>query len=158
MEALFALITLAALAGLAINWYGGYRFDNNPLPEAITLQIAEKERQIIALVRQRYAMEFDVPVVVSDKIDTRLYGLAAYAPDGRITVVLNKKRMKESLGYILDDVLPHEYAHALMFRLGNVGGDDGHNEQWQKICRALGGSRCDRFVNHGDVVMGKIAF
>ena len=158
MEMIFAIITVSALLMLLLNWYGSYRFDNNPLSEEITSRIAAKEQQIIALIRRHYGMHFDVPLIVSDKIDSRLYGLAAYNPGGKITIVLNKKRMKESLEYILDDVLPHEYAHALMFHFGNVSNDDGHSEQWQKICQTLEGSRCDRFVDRHDVVMGKIAF
>ena len=158
LELIFASVTLIAVAALLFNWYRGYRFDSNPLSPEIVARIESKERDVVALIRRHYGIDFDVPIVISEKINSRLYGLAAYEGRDKITIVLNKKRMKESLDYILDDVLPHEYAHALMFRLGYFSGDDGHSEQWQEICRKLEGARCDRFVNHQDIIMGKIAF
>lgn len=60
---------------------------------------------------------------------------------------------------MINDVLPHEYAHALMF-VKRVFTDEngGHSKQWQNICIALEGINCNRFVDHDDVIMGKSIF
>ena len=57
---------------------------------------------------------------------------------------------------MIKDVLPHEYAHALMFVLGdfsNING--GHSLKWEQICKKLNGLKCDRFVNNHDIIIGK---
>lgn len=56
-------------------------------------------------------------------------------------------------------VLPHEYAHALMFLNKNFADKkDGHTKEWQNICKLLNGLRCDRFVNNHDIIVGKTNF
>jgi len=60
---------------------------------------------------------------------------------------------------VIEDVLPHEYAHALMFYTNNFTKENaGHSILWQKYCKALNGLRCNRFVNHNDVIIGKTNF
>lgn len=159
LELLFAVVIVMALLWLAKSWYDTYRFDHNPLPEEKRAMITLKQQQVKARIKERYGFDFEVPVVISDKMPSNLYGLAAYDGRSTIKIFLNKKRMKESMEYIIEDVIPHEYAHALMFRIGSdVSHSDGHSVEWQNVCRELGGSRCDRYVNHQDVVMGKLPF
>ena len=63
------------------------------------------------------------------------------------------------IDYMIDDVLPHEYAHALMFVTGNFSNENGgHTLKWQNMCIALEGLKCDRFVDHNDIVIGKTDF
>ena len=60
---------------------------------------------------------------------------------------------------MINNVLPHEYAHALMFVFGNITNKNGgHTKQWQNICLSLEGKKCDRFVKHIDIMMGKLEF
>ncbi len=153
---IFGSITLVALMLLGYNFYRGYRFEHAPLDAATQRQINEKVAEVRMLMRQVYGEAPDFPLVISDTLPSRLYGLASLNPQGKIRVVLNKKRIRESLDYILDDVIPHEYAHAYMLYKGRVSHDDGHSEAWQQVCRNLGGSRCDRFVNHQDVILEKM--
>lgn len=156
---LFAAITVAALLLMARNFYLSHAFDTNALSSEIMHQIETKEREIIVKIREHYGIDFQVPLIISEKMPSRLYGMAVLDTKGAIRVYLNKKRMKESLKYILDDVMAHEYAHALMFSLGESRSrNDGHTKAWQEACLKLGGSRCDRFVNHQDVIYGKIGF
>lgn len=159
LQTFFLVIALIALLVIAKNWYDDYRFDHEPVSPEIQARIFAKEAEIIERIREHYGIDFRVPVIISDKIPGRLYGVATFDTSRDIRVFLNKKRMKESLEYMIDDVLPHEYAHALMFSLGSYRKNgDGHTDQWQDACRKLGGSRCDRYVNHDDVIMGKIPF
>ena len=155
----FLIVIFIAISVIAMNWYDDYRFEHNPVSESIKARIALKEEEIVGRIRHHYGIEFQAPIIITDKIPSRLYGLAAYDGQRDIRIFLNKKRMKESMDYIIADVLPHEYAHALMFRLGSYAtNSDGHSLAWQDACKKLGGSRCDRFVNHEDVIMGKIPF
>jgi len=158
LERFFLLMVVAALGYMAWNRYDDYRFKHGPLPEEIQLRIDAKEREIISKIRRYFNIEFDVPVIVSDRLPGRLYGVASYH-DGEIRVYLNKKVMKESLDYVIDDVLPHEYAHALMFHFGHFNeANGGHSKKWQHVCLTLGSSKCDRYVDTHDIIMGKLPF
>ena len=152
----FMIITLSSLVLLLFSWYNSYQFDSNPLSNDIKAKIDKKEKEIIALIGKHYGFYFNVPIIISDKLNSNLYGAAIYDDKHQIKIVLNKKRFKESLEYMIDDVLPHEYAHALMFKFGEFSKrNGGHTKRWQDACIRLGGSRCDRFVNHQDIIIGK---
>jgi len=88
---------------------------------------------------------------------SNLYGMASYDGDS-IKIYLNKKRLKESLDYVIEDVMPHEYAHAVVFYKKLNRGKNGHSLEWQKVCQKLEGIRCERFVKSHDIVMGKLKF
>ena len=100
-------------------------------------------------------MDLDVPVKISNKMDNKKFGLAYYY-NGSITIYLNKKHFYESENYMINDVLAHEYAHALMFAIGDFSDQNGgHSKKWQNICKNLGGLRCNRYVSHRDIIIGK---
>lgn len=149
-----AMITLALLY-LSYNYYQAYRFKVDPLSAEIQAKIDAKEHEIHERILRHYHIDFKVPLIVSDKLPSNLYGLAVLQPQGQIKIYINKKRIRESLHYILDDVIAHEYAHALMFYFGRK---EGHSKAWQETCLVLGGSRCDRFVNNKDIIYEKISF
>lgn len=157
LERIFLTITIISIAVLANNWYRSYRFDIDPIPETTQKQIIEKKYEIMQTMRDVYGLALDVPIIITDELGGRRYGVTSYNR-GKIVIYLNKKVMKESMDYILDDVIAHEYAHALMFKQGLFESDDGHSLRWQEVCRRLGGSRCDRYVDHDDVIMGKMPF
>lgn len=157
LKIMFALMLLGGSAVIGYTLYRNYQFDHNPLSKEMRHQIDLKEQEILRLIRVHYGIDFDVPVTVTDKMHSNLYGVAIHH-ENSIRIVLNKKRMKESFDYVLEDVLPHEYAHALMFYWGKRSAQDGHSREWQETCRNLGGARCDRFVNRNDILSGKIPF
>ena len=67
--------------------------------------------------------------------------------------------MQESMDYIIDSVIAHEYAHALMFKLGYLHTkDNGHSKKWQKICMKLGGDDCQQYVDNEEIIMSKMPF
>jgi len=158
MEYIFAAIALAGILFLGVNTYNNYRFHAKPISSAIQMKIDAKEQEITKRIYEHYGISFQVPLIISDNMPSNLYGVATLEIHGNIKIYINKKRIKESLDYILDDVLAHEYAHALMFLNGNINRKDGHTKMWQEICSNLGGSRCDRYVNHNDIVLGKMKF
>ena len=158
LTGLFAFLVTGALAFMLYGWYADYRFDTSALPQHYLDAIDEKKREVMAAVTTHYGLHLDVPMIVSDRMKGRLYGLTAY--NGRdIVIYLNKKRMKESFDYMIDDVIAHEYAHALMFATGAFEGQgEGHSPRWLQMCRKLGGRNCARYVNGDDIVMGKLPF
>ena len=110
-------------------------------------------------MQKNYGFAFKVPLIVTDKFKGRLYGLTAYK-NGEIAIYLNKKVMQESMDYMIDNVIAHEYAHAIIFKLGKRGyaKDDGHSLEWQRACEKLGGLNCEKYVNSHDVVIDKLPF
>jgi predicted SprT family Zn-dependent metalloprotease len=79
--------------------------------------------------------------------------------DGDVKIYLNKNVMRESINYMLDTVIAHEYAHALMFRLGDFSREKkGHSDEWKRACINLGGKGCAQYVNKEDIIMDKLAF
>ncbi len=135
-----------------------YKFNNSKLDDEILYKIKQKQFYLENLTYKKFSISKKFPIIISDKLPSKLFGAAVYTKDAQIKIFLNKKRFKESSNYMIDDVLPHEYAHALMFYTNNFSDENGgHSKKWQNICKALEGIRCDRFVNHNDVIIGKTA-
>lgn len=158
MELGFIVMTILALAYLAYGFYQDYSFKNNDISESYKKLIKEKEQEVLANMQKNFGFRFQVPLIVTDKFKGRLYGLTAYR-DGQIEIYLNKKVMQESMEYMIDSVIAHEYAHALMFKLGYLHtGDDGHSDKWQQTCVLLGGVDCRQYVNTHEIIMSKMPF
>ena len=158
LEKIFIGVIVVAILGLVYNFYQSAQFKNNPIPLEIQHKIDTKVAAVEQLITTRFGSDFRAPVIISDELPSRLYGVTTYEKRGRIKIYLNKKRMRESLEYILDDVIPHEYAHAMMFHTGGYKRDEGHGKRWQKVCEMLEGKRCHRYVNHQDIISGKLPF
>ena len=158
LEYSFVLLVILALLYLAKNYYDTYQFKNNDIPDSYKNRIAQKEKEVLFLMQENYGRAYKVPLIVTDKFKGKLYGLTVYR-DGEVSIYLNKKVMRESIDYIVESVIAHEYAHALMFKLGHFSkNDNGHSIRWQKACENLGGIGCTQYVNRQDVVMGKMPF
>lgn len=144
---------------LIYNWYENYQFKNNPLNTSIQKKIKDKTKNLESLAYTKFNIQRKIPINISEKMPSNLFGVATFSKDGKIQIFLNKKRFQESVSYMINDVLPHEYAHAIMFIHGNISDKNGgHTSKWQMICKELNGLRCDRFVNHNDIVIGKTNF
>lgn len=156
LKLFFLIITVLGTFILLWSWIDSYKFKNNPLDKKITYQIEQKQNYLQSLSYKKFKIDRKFPVIISDKMPSKLFGAATLDEQGKIKIYLNKKRFKESSDYMLHHVLPHEYAHAIMFAIGdttNING--GHTLKWQKICLALEGLKCDRYVNHNDIIFGK---
>lgn len=158
LEYTFIFLIISALIFLAKNYYDDYQFKHNDIPNEYKIRIAEKENEILTLMQKNYGIVYKVPLIVTDKFKGRLYGLTVYK-DGDVKIYLNKNVMQESIDYMVDSVIAHEYAHALMFRLGHFPrAKEGHSKVWQEACIKLGGLGCAQYVNAKDVIMGKLPF
>ena len=150
---------MASAIMLAVVIYKNYRFKNNPLPLEIQEKIIKKQHYLRNLAFQKFGIKNYIPVIINDKMPDNLFGLAVFTKEREIKIILNQNRFQESVEYMIDYVLPHEYAHTVMFALGDFSQDDGgHTKKWQNICLALEGKKCDRYVNHKDVIFGKVPF
>jgi hypothetical protein len=155
----FLSITILGSIFLVYSWINTYNFKKNPLDEKIVKKVKEKQYYLEKLSYQKFGINRKIPLIISDKMPSKLFGAATYSKNGQISIYLNKKRFKESSEYMINDVLPHEYAHALMFVKGYFTDENGgHSKQWQNICIELEGINCNRFVDHDDVIMGKSIF
>ena len=156
LELSFLVLILFAAAFLGVNYYKSYSFKHNPLPRAYIERIENKERDILKHMRKNFGFVVKFPIVVTKKIPGRLYGLTAYQ-NGKITIYLNKKVMQESMDYMVKSVIPHEYAHALLFYLHkNTHEKQGHSKLWKETCVALGGKDCRQYVNQKEVILAKL--
>jgi hypothetical protein len=156
MEFIFLATILVAGFFLAWNYYKTYSFKNNPLPPSYLKKIDLKEKEILANMQKYYGFIYRFPLIITDKIPGRLYGLTSYR-NGSIKIFLNKKVMQESFDYMLSDVIAHEYAHALVFKISK-NHNEGHSKLWQQTCQKLGGKNCQQYVDQKEIIMSKISF
>jgi len=158
IEYIFIGVVFIALSVLGVNFYNSYAFKHNPLPKSYIQEIEKKEQEILGNMQKNIGVSYEFPLVITDKISGRLYGLTSYE-NGVITIYLNKKVMQESMKYILSDVIAHEYAHALLFEQHRyTNHEDGHSLLWKKTCKLLGGKDCKRYVNQEEIIMSKMPF
>jgi len=158
LETIFITIIIIAVVVLINNWYSSNNFKNRPLSDEYKRLIAKKEKEILGNMRENYGLTFKVPLIVTDKFKNKLYGATSYK-NGEIKIYLNKGVMQESMEYMLDSVIAHEYAHALMFKLGiNSSQNNGHSKEWKEACISLGGLNCEQYVDGDEVVMSKMPF
>ncbi len=158
LEFIFLSIIAIAILILSKNFYDSYSYKHNDISESYKQLISNKEQEVLKLMKDHYGFSFKVPLIVTDKFKGRLYGLTSY-DNGVIKIYLNKKVMRESMDYMVDSVIAHEYAHALMFKLGYIHSkNDGHSLKWKQACVNLGGVNCGQYVNSRDVVIGKMPF
>ena len=158
LELIFILVIIIASSVLAINYYNNYAFKNNEISQNYKQRIINKEQEVLQNMQKNFGSVFQVPLIVTDKFKGRLYGLTSYR-DGEIKIYLNKKVMQESMEYMVDSVIAHEYAHALMFKQGHLHTQDkGHSKKWQQICVKLGGKDCQQYVDQKEIIMSKMPF
>jgi len=158
LEFSFIFLIVVALLYLANNIYSSQQFKNNDIPASYLKRIKDKENNVLNRMQKYYGLRLDIPVLITDKFKGKLYGLTAYK-NGKITIYLNKKVMQESMDYMLESVIAHEYAHALMFKLGYIQTNkDGHSNKWREACVKLGAKDCQQYVNMQEVILSKMPF
>ena len=158
LELFFLAVIITAGAFLGLNYYRSYSFKHNPLPKEYLQRIANKEHDVLVHMQKNFGFTVKFPIIITDKIPGRLYGLTSYE-NGHITVFLNKKVMQESMDYIIDSVIPHEYAHALLFYLHkNSNEKAGHSKLWQQTCQKLDGKDCRQYVDQKEIILSKLPF
>lgn len=153
----FIAIVIVSIIGIIYLRYEDAKFFNNPLSEEILYKIDKKSFEIQRIIHNKYGSKIKIPVIPTNKIPDNLYGLTTMDTSGNIQILLNKNRFKENKEYMIDYVLPHEYAHAMMFFYGKVTQvNGGHTKEWQEFCLSIGGKKCERFVNYNDILLQKI--
>ena len=158
LEMAFLTLILLSLAVLGTNYYNSYSFKNSDIPDSYKQRIINKEQEVLQHMQNNYGYAFKFPLIVTDRFKGRLYGLTSYE-NGDIKIYLNKKVMQESMDYIVDSVIAHEYAHALLFKQGYLHTkDDGHSKLWQQTCTKLGGIDCQQYVDQQEIIMSKMPF
>lgn len=156
LKKFFLIVVIIASLLLAYLWYEDYSFNSNPLSKKIQIKVYEKHQKLKYLAYKYFNIKRVFPITITEELDSNRYGMAVYSQNGQINLYLNKKRFKENENYMINDVMPHEYAHAIMFALQDFTNENqGHSRKWQEICKKLEGLRCNRFVNHQDILIEK---
>jgi len=158
LEFLFLGVILVASVFLASSYYKSYSFKKSDLAESYKERIAQKEQEVLENMYKHFGIVYKVPLIVTDEFRGRLYGLSAYQ-NGEIKIYLNKKVMQESMDYMVDSVIAHEYAHAFMMKRGYLRERRaGHSAKWREVCEKLGGAHCGQYVNQQEIIMSKMPF
>lgn len=156
---IFIFITIVSFFGLIYITNEKNNFFNNPLSDEIVSKIDLKRYELEQISNQKFGVKVNIPVYINDTLPNQLFGLATVAKNNEISIVLNKNHFKENERYMIEEVLPHEYAHALMFVFGDFSLENGgHSQKWQNICNKIGGKKCERFANSNDILIEKIRF
>lgn len=154
---IFIFISFLSLIGFVYLRYEDNQFFNNPLPSQVLYKIDKKAFELQKIIFYKYGDKIKIPIIPSSKIPDNLYGLTTIDKSGTIKILLNKNRFKENEEYMIDYVLPHEYAHAMMFYYGKfTDKNGGHTKLWQDFCLEIGGKKCERFVNGNDILLQKV--
>lgn len=158
LEFIFASVVVVALLILAVNYYKEYSFTHNDIPQNYKKRISDKVEDVLAHMQRNFGFTFKVPIIVTDKFKGHLYGLTSFE-NGQIRIYLNKNVMRESMDYIINSVIAHEYAHVLIFKFNPYYiSQDGHSKEWQQVCQKLGGADCQQYVNQHEIIMSKLPF
>ena len=156
---IFAVITVLSFVFLVGSFIKDSEFKNSDLSASTYAKIKEKGLYLQKLAFKNYNINIKIPILISSKMNSQLFGVAVQDENNKISIVLNKKRFQESEEYMIDSVLPHEYAHALMFAFKKYPKENsGHSKEWQNICKTLEGLKCARYVKNNDIVFGKVRF
>ncbi len=154
LKILFISMIIFGITYLSYNIYDYWNFNHNPIDINLEMAISKKRDELINRTLEFYGIYLPVPIKI-ENIPNRLYGITTLSKNGSITIILNKKIFKESFNYIIESVLPHEFAHAIMFHRGKINGD-GHSNEWREICIQLRGKKCDQYVNIEDIIIEKL--
>lgn len=158
LELIFLSVILLALSLLAYNFYTSYSFKNNDISTSFQQRIKAKEKEVLIRMQNNFGLTYKFPLIVTDEFKGKLYGLTSYNRN-EIKIYLNKNTMRESMDYMVDSVIAHEYAHALLFKLNRYHSkDDGHSQEWKSTCIKLGGVDCQRYVDRDEIIMSKMPF
>ena len=158
LEFIFLAMIIFSTVILMSNYYKSSSFKNNPLPQNYIDEIKAKEKDILQHMQINFGYTYKFPLIITDKIPGKLYGLTSYK-NQNIKIYLNKKVMQESFKYMIDSVIAHEYAHALLFKLHqNTNEKAGHSKKWQQTCIKLGGKDCQQYVDQKEIIMSKMPF
>lgn len=159
IQLIFGFLIVIALGFLVRNLYSSYEFKHTPLSPSYQEALIKEEQRILHNMKKNFGYMTKFPLIVSDKIPGKIYGLTSQNEAGKVVIYLNKKIMQESFDYIISDVIAHEYAHALLFANGYYAkGGKGHSDIWKQTCVKLGGANCGQYVDVEDVIRGKLPF
>ena len=171
LNIVFISMMIVAVSVLGNNFYNSYKFNNNDIPDSYKQQIYDKEQEILQKMQTKFGFMFKVPLIVTDKLGDNLYGLTTYK-NGEVKIYLNKNIMQERMDYMLNNIIAHEYAHAILFkrenrdngaaakhyREKNPHSKCGHTQEWKDTCIKLGGESCQQYINQDEIIKFKMPF
>ena len=97
--------------------------------------IQRRFNEIAARAQVRFGVDLSEVALTFDLDATDRIGEAIQYEDGTYEVAINRNYLDNPV--VLDEVLPHEVAHIVLYMLTDE--DCGHNDRFMRICQALGG-------------------
>ena len=79
-------------------------FKHNDLSKEIKKELKIKEQYLINKIRYEFNINVKIPIIISNKMSNKLYGLATFDKEEKITIYLNKKMFQESKEYMINSL------------------------------------------------------
>ena len=117
-------------------------------------RIYNKKAELIIKTRRLYNIDFDLPLYI-ESINNRIWGAMLYSQGTPQKIVINKEYYLENPDYVINYVMPHEWAHVVS-RLIYKTSIRSHGEEFLKICDDLSEFRCDVVVRDEFVAEEKV--
>jgi SprT protein len=149
------MITISII-GIIYNTIKADRLKNSDLSPQIEARIKQKIAYLDQKAYEYYGIRLNIPIKLIDDVPQRIWGMMVYTEQGPQKIVVNRVQLKESPNYIIENVLPHEWAHAIERILHGTKDREGHGEAWLKICNQLSKNRCQRYVHTEKVATEKL--
>lgn len=97
----FLIIIVSGTIFLGYSFYKNYQFKMNQLSPTILKEIDDKQQILRSLAFYKYRIKDKIPIIISDKLPSKLFGLTTLDEKQNIKIYLNKKRFKESSKYMI---------------------------------------------------------
>ena len=161
MDFIIFVVIFISLLVIYMNYTNTKKFKENPISKYSKQQIEDKRVELVSIIEKKFYLSLDIPIIVMDNKNlifknSRAWGITEYK-NGNIKIYIKKNILKESEKYVLNTVLPHEFAHAIMFKNNHFyEGKEGHNSKWKEICETISNDTCSMYVDREKVVKQKI--
>lgn len=117
-------------------------------------QILAKCKEVCELALRLYGVDLS-RVPVRFDLKGRAAGMACWQRRNGVSTYWvrfnNDMMQREAMDHVLNNTVPHEYAHILCFMNPALG--KNHDAGWERVCLRLGGT--GRTRHNEDIVMGK---
>ncbi len=150
MKSLFFSIFIASVVFLLVL----FLYPEQTLTQADIDRLNQKKQDLIQKTHTLYGFNYNVPLYI-EETDKRVWGAMLYSGGMPQKIVINKGYYLENPDYVVNFVLPHEWAHVVA-RLIYKTSIRSHGEEWLAICKSLSEIRCDVRVQDEFVAEEKI--
>lgn len=143
-------LSLASVVFLLVLFF----YPEKKLTQSDINRIENKKQELIQKTKEIYGFYYDLPLFI-EPINKQIWGAMLYSGGRPKKIVINRDFYLENPDYVINSVMPHEWAHVVA-RLIYKKDIKGHGKEWLSICKSLSNGQCARYVQDEFVVEEKI--